>query len=121
MSSNADITTGFINAWCALDLDAIMDYFTEDAIYTNIPMGPPNVGKAAIRAFIEGFIGSAESIEFIVHHQVEGTDGVVMNERTDKLTMGGKVIELPVMGVYEFVDGKISAWRDYFDMGPFSA
>jgi len=33
--------------------------------------------------------------------------------------MGGKVIELPVMGVYEFVDGKISAWRDYFDMAPF--
>ena len=97
-----------------------MGYFTEDAVYTNISMGPPNVGKAAIRAFIEGFIGSAESIEFIVHNQVEGVDGVVMNERTDKLTMGGKVIELPVMGVYEFVDGKISAWRDYFDMGPFS-
>ncbi len=34
--------------------------------------------------------------------------------------MGGKVIELPVMGVYEFVDGKISAWRDYFDMAPFT-
>ena len=97
-----------------------MGYFTEDAVYTNIPMGPLNVGKAAIRAFTEGFIGPAESIEFIVHNQVEGVDGVVMNERTDKLTMGGKVIELPVMGVYEFVDGKISAWRDYFDMGPFS-
>ena len=121
MSNNAAITTDFVNAWTALDLDAIMDFFTEDAVYTNIPMGAPNVGKVGIRAFIEGFIGAAEKIEFIVHHQVEGPDGIVMNERTDKLTMGGKVIELPVMGVYEFVDGKISAWRDYFDMGPFSA
>ena len=120
MSSNADITTGFINAWCALDLDAIMDYFTEDAVYTNIPMGPPNVGKAAIRAFIEGFIGSAESIEFIVHNQVEGADGIVMNERTDILNLGGNVVKLPVMGTFEFADGKISAWRDYFDMGPFT-
>ena len=121
MASNADITTGFINAWCARDLEAIMDYFTEDAVYTNIPMGPPNVGKANIQAFIEGFLGSAEGIEFVIHHQVEGPDGIVMNERTDRINLGGKVVELPVMGVYEFVDGKISAWRDYFDMGPFTS
>lgn len=120
MRNNADITTGFIKAWTDLDLDAIMDHFTEDAVYTNIPMGPPNVGKTAIRVFIEGFIGSADSIEFIVHNQVEGTNGIVMNERTDKLKLDGKMVELPVMGVFEFTNGKISAWRDYFDMGAFS-
>lgn len=95
MSSNTDITTEFFNAWCALDLDAIVDFFTEDAVYANIPMGAPNVGKANIRAFIEGFIGAAEEIEFTVHHQVEGPDGIVMNERTDRLNLGGKVVELP--------------------------
>ncbi len=121
MSNNADITNGFIDAWCALDLEAIMGYFTEDAVYTNIPMGPPNVGKADIRAFIEGFIGSAKEINFKVHHQVEGADGVVMNERTDTLNLDGNVVELPVMGVFEFRDGKISAWRDYFDMGAFTS
>jgi limonene-1,2-epoxide hydrolase len=120
MANNADITTGFIRAWCDLDLEAIMDHFTEDAVYTNIPMGPPNVGKANIRAFIEGFIGSASEINFVVHNQVEGADGIVMNERTDTLNLGGNVVELPVMGVFEFTDGKISAWRDYFDMGGFS-
>ena len=25
-------------------------------------------------------------------------------------------IPLPVTGVFELVDGKIAAWRDYFDM-----
>ena len=45
MSSNADIITGFMKAWGELDLDKIMDHFTEDAAYANIPMGPPNVGK----------------------------------------------------------------------------
>ena len=120
MSNNAAITTDFINAWNARDLDAIMSFFTEDAEYTNIPMGPPNVGRAAIRTFIEGFIGSAEAIEFTIHHQVEGQDGIVMNERTDRINLAGKVIELPVMGVYEFSDGKISAWRDYFDMSVFA-
>ena len=82
-------------------------------------MGPPNKGIENIRAFIEGFVGSCEGIDFVIHHQVEGASGIVMNERTDKIKMGGNVIELPVMGVFEFRDGKISAWRDYFDMAPF--
>ena len=28
----------------------------------------------------------------------------------------GNTVELPVTGVFEVVDGKITAWRDYFDM-----
>jgi limonene-1,2-epoxide hydrolase len=120
MPSNADIITGFMKAWGELDLDKIMDHFTEDAAYANIPMGPPNVGKEAIRAFIEGFMGTTTEINFIVHNQVEGADGIVMNERTDILQMGDNRVELPVMGVFEFQGGKISAWRDYFDMGGFS-
>jgi len=120
MPGNSQIVDGFMKAWRGLDLDAIMEHFTEDAAYTNVPMGPPNVGKADIRAFIEGFLGSAKEINFIVHHQLEGAGGIVMNERTDVLVMGDKRVELPVMGVFEFRDGKISAWRDYFDMGAFA-
>lgn len=120
--SNASITNDFIAAWCAMDIDKIVSFFTDDALYTNIPMGPPNVGKENIRTFIEGFLGDAESCDFIVHHQVEDLEkNIVMNERTDKIGMGGRVIELPVMGVFEFRDGKISAWRDYFDITPFTS
>ena len=39
-----------------------------------------------------------------------------MNERTDRLNFNWKQIELPVMGIFELSDGKIKAWRDYFDM-----
>lgn len=120
MSNNADITNDFINAWSAMDVDAIMAFFADDAEYTNIPMGPPNKGTEAIRNFIEGFLASVSELEFIVHHQIESADGMVMNERTDRINLNGKLVELPVMGVFEFTDGKISAWRDYFDMGPFS-
>jgi limonene-1,2-epoxide hydrolase len=117
---NSDITQAFVDAWGAKDVDAIMGFFTEDAVYTNIPMGPPNHGKAEIRTFIEGFIGMAEEVEFVVHHQVEGADGVVMNERTDRFKINDKWVELAVMGIFEFSDGKISGWRDYFDLGQFS-
>lgn len=120
MSNNTAIAQDFINAWTDMDVDQIMGFFTEDAMYTNIPMGPPNEGKQAIREFIEGFMVMASEMEFIVHNQIEGPDGVVMNERTDRLCLNNKWVELPVMGVFEFRDGKISAWRDYFDMAKFT-
>ena len=119
MSENGQIINRFMAAWNNMDVDAVMAHFTQDASYANIPMGPPHVGKDAIRAFIDGFMGGTSEISFVVHHQVaEGA--IVMNERTDRLVMDGKTIELPVMGVFEMRDGLIAGWRDYFDMGAFS-
>jgi limonene-1,2-epoxide hydrolase len=46
---------------------------------------------------------------------------LVMNERVDTLIIEGRTIELPVCGVFELTpDGKISGWRDYFDMAQFT-
>ena len=120
MASNSEIIHGFMAAWNTLDIDAVMAHFTDDASYANVPMGPPHIGKASIREFIDGFMATTTEINFIVHHQVDDGHGVVMNERTDILQMGEKRIELEVMGTFELVDGKISAWRDYFDMGGFA-
>lgn len=119
--TNSEITQAFINAWGTKNVDVIMGFFAEDAVYTNIPLEPPNRGKADIRAFIEGFIGMAEELEFVINNQAEGPNGVVMNERTDRFLIKGGWVELPVMGVFEFSDGKISNWRDYFDLGQFSS
>ncbi len=118
---NADaVVTEFCARWKDADAATLADYFTEDAVYHNIPMEPV-VGKAAITEFLTGFIGQSGGIEFRVHRQV-CNGSVVMNERTDIFTMGGTVIELPVMGVFEVTgDGKISGWRDYFDMAPLAA
>jgi limonene-1,2-epoxide hydrolase len=51
-----------------------------------------------------------------VHHQAESPRGAVLNERTDRFKLDERWIELPVMGVFELRGGKISAWRDYFDL-----
>ena len=114
--SNSDVITAFCEVWAEKDLDKIMAFFTDDAVYHNIPMDPANVGKDEIRAMIESFTAAPESIEFKVHHQAENADGVVMNERTDVFKIGDCTIQLRVMGTFELIDGKISAWRDYFDI-----
>lgn len=117
--SNSDIVTKFCAAWADRDLEKLMDYFADDAVYHNIPMDPPNVGKEQIRSIIESFTSAPESIEFAIHLQAENADGVVMNERTDTFWIGDTTVALRVMGTFELVDGKITAWRDYFDMNQY--
>lgn len=101
-------------AWAQPDPDRIASFFTEDAVYHNIPMEPV-VGRQAIRDFVAGFAGALDGIDFVIHHQVTAGD-LVMNERTDTLRGGGKETPLPVMGTFEIRDGLIAAWRDYFDL-----
>jgi limonene-1,2-epoxide hydrolase len=43
-----------------------------------------------------------------------------MNERTDRVGKDGKWMDLPVAGVFEVHDGRITLWRDYFDMNTFN-
>ena len=33
---------------------------------------------------------------------------------------GKRSFDLPVLGVFEFENGKITAWRDYFDLKTFT-
>jgi limonene-1,2-epoxide hydrolase len=44
---------------------------------------------------------------------------VVFTERVDVFTYPDNTVELPVAGVFEVRDGKIAAWRDYFDVNMF--
>ena len=118
MSAEA-LVREFCAAWSKLDPDVLADYFTEDAVYHNIPLQPLS-GRDAIREFIAGFLAGAGSAEFRIGHLLAAGD-VVMNERVDAFRMGGREIAIPVVGIFEIRDGKIAAWRDYFDMGQVTA
>ncbi|MGQ0804924.1 MAG: limonene-1,2-epoxide hydrolase family protein [Actinomycetota bacterium] len=117
MSSPIEIVRKFCAAWPDNDLDALMAFFTDDAVYHNIPVDPVN-GVDAIRSTIAGFTQGVEKIEFRVDN-IAADGNVVMTERVDVFHLPGRTIELPVMGTFEVKDGKIAAWRDYFDMQQF--
>jgi limonene-1,2-epoxide hydrolase len=53
----------------------------------------------------------------ILHQTSSGTinDGIVMNERDDRVEIHGRWATLPVAGIFVIREGKISLWRDYFD------
>ena len=124
MESPIELVRRFCAAWSEnLGTTELAAFFTDDAVYHNIPMKPVTGRDAianAIASFIRPGAPGIESIEFrVMNIAAEGP--VVMTERVDVFKLPGKSFELPVMGVFEVNDDKIKAWRDYFDMGQFTS
>jgi limonene-1,2-epoxide hydrolase len=115
--SPSEIVTTFIRAIEKGDLDAAVALVSDDCEYDNVPLGKV-FGPADIKTTLLPFLERADSVEWIVHRQA--ADGpIVFNERLDRFQFPFGWIEVPVTGVFEVHDGKITLWRDYFDEGSY--
>jgi limonene-1,2-epoxide hydrolase len=119
MPSAEQVVRDFCAAASTRDREVLRAFFSDDVVYHNIPMAPAE-GIEATMAVIDMFLGMCDALEFQVHHLA--SDGeTVLTERSDVFTIKGKSAPLPVMGAFHVVDGKITAWRDYFDMAQVTA
>ncbi len=108
------VVRDFCDAFVAHDAELLRPFLADDVVYHNIPMDPV-VGVDAAVAFLAGFLAMCDKLEFDIRHLAVSGDAV-LTERVDTFTMGPVVAALPVMGTFEVRQGKICAWRDYFDM-----
>lgn len=99
------------------DIDAALALVADDCEYDNVPMSKM-IGIDAIRSGLGPFLAACSTVEWTIVHEA-ATDGVVFNERVDRFVMPHGEIAIPVSGVWEVVDGKITLWRDYFDLATF--
>jgi limonene-1,2-epoxide hydrolase len=111
----ADVVLDLIKACNNKDIEAALALFHEGSIYDNIPLAPVT-GITAIRAALEPSLRIAKQVDWQMHHIATADNGAVLTERTDRFLLASGWCEMPVMGVFEINDGKIDAWRDYFDM-----
>lgn len=118
MTDNEAIVRQFIAAWSRLDVDELVGYFAADGIYHNMPLAPVQ-GHAALRPFIAGFLSGWTATDWEVLSMASAGDTVFV-ERIDRTRMGERKVDLPCCGVFEMADGKIKAWRDYFDMATYA-
>jgi limonene-1,2-epoxide hydrolase len=109
----------FIAAIERKDVEAAIALVTDDVSYENMPM-QPIVGPDAMAATLEMFLAPASEVEWPILRQFE-VGNVVVNERLDRFRIGDGWLELPIAGVFEVTDGKISLWRDYFDIATYSS
>ena len=109
-----ETVNAFIAACERADIDAAIALVADDIRYENIGMNVIE-GAAATREFLGPFLTGCDEVEWVVHHQV-ADDRVVMNERTDRFRKGDQWAGIHLMGVFVVEDGKITEWRDFFDV-----
>ncbi len=103
-------------AFSRMDINEILTFFTIDAVYHKIPLarfqGHEEIAGTLGEFFIEGLAVEFESLN------VAERDNKILSERITRVKKDGVELAIPIMGIFEFAaDGRISAWRDYFDRG----
>jgi limonene-1,2-epoxide hydrolase len=112
------IVRDFCAAVRRTDIAEIVRFFAPDAVYHNIPLDPVR-GHQEIEATLAQFLAPGGDAEFEIK-ALAVSGRTVLTERVDRFVLGGKRIEIPVMGAFEIdAEGRIAAWRDYFDMQQF--
>ena len=117
--SPAETVTAFIEAIEAKDVEAAAAFAAPDISYENMPMDPI-AGIDAMSQVLTGFLAAATEVDWQILEQVEHGD-TVLNERLDRFKIGDGWLELPIAGVFKVTDGKITLWRDYFDMASYTS
>ena len=114
---NIALIERFIDACARADLDEFASYFTEDAVWWNAPWNAIH-GRAAIRETLRRGAARMTALPWEIRHIVANGD-IVLTERIDHFVVGDTRVSVPCMGIFELRDGKIAAWRDYWDLQQF--
>ena len=109
-----EIVQAFLTAFEAMDFDTALALLADDVEYTNIPMGTVR-GHAGVREVLEPFFAPIHENQFVVLRSA-AAGPVVFLERLDRHRLDHGWRELAVNSVFEVHDGKVTVWRDYFDL-----
>ena len=117
-ADNRKVVEAFWQALYERDFANIGKFFSEDALYQDIPfvdqdpgaVGPVEVEKR-LRLGLEPLTDYVHNLDRIV---CEG-DNVITIHREDWYFETGEVVKLPFVSVQEVKNGKITRWRDFFD------
>jgi limonene-1,2-epoxide hydrolase len=110
---NAHTVEVMLSALQNQDIDGVGAVLDDNLVYQNV--GFPTIrGRArALKLFrgMEGRLGFEVKI-----HRIAVNGSSVLTERTDALVVGPLRVQFWVCGVFEVHNGRITLWRDYFDM-----
>ena len=108
------IVERFLAAMAVEDYSEGLALIAQDCVYINGPSEPVQ-GPEGVRATLEPFFAPIDENIFL-QQRVAVAGNTVFVERLDRHRIGEAWIELPVTGVFEVNNGKISYWREYFDL-----
>jgi limonene-1,2-epoxide hydrolase len=103
-----------IEAWNTRNWQQVYELFAEDGVLESMMLPTPTVGRDAISKRIGALAKDISRIELRIRH-MGVADGVVFIERVDDFVYRGKHGAVPVVGVVEVEQGRVKAWREYYD------
>ena len=124
--SATDVRATVLGLWQALsarDWEAVQTFLSDDCIYLDMPVGPAAAARGRID-IVKRLKVALEPLADYVHHDgllvVNGADA--MYEHSETWTWAsGQVAVLSFVTVHRVVEengtGKITLWKDYWDMG----
>ncbi len=113
----AETVDAFMAAINAMDLGAATALLSDDCEYDNVPMGKVH-GRATIHERLAPMMDRCSELEWLTVRQA-ATGPLVLNERMDRFHWPHGWVEMPCAGIFEVHDGKITLWRDYFDLATY--
>jgi limonene-1,2-epoxide hydrolase len=112
-TANARTVETFLYALQDQDYDTLDSLMADDVLWQNV--GYPSIRgrKRIVRLFRRGAGRLGFEVKF---HRVAADGNAVLTERTDALVLGPVRMQFWVCGAFEVHGGRITLWRDYFDL-----
>ncbi|MGD2127746.1 MAG: nuclear transport factor 2 family protein [Lysobacterales bacterium] len=117
MNNKIDTVRQVMQATAEHDDEAFLGFLTDDVVYHYHVGSRPLIGKDWVRKFLNRYREITADVKWRIDRFAETENEVFVEGYEEYLdTRTDEVIAHPYMGIFEFRDGKICAWRDYFEM-----
>lgn len=116
--SPTETVQAFLSAMEALDIDAARALMADDIVYQNVPF-PADHGAEATTRTLRKFLVPFRAFE-VETLNIAANGNTVLTERIDTFSNGKFRAGFWVCGTFEVDDGKITLWRDRFDLADMS-
>lgn len=109
------VVRNFFEAFLESDVDTLVSFFTDDGTYIDGPRGVHR-GADTIRSEFATLAQMVPSTSVDIKVLATNNQAVLV-ERVEHFEVDGKPIDHDVVGVFDVNDdGRITLWRDYYDL-----
>jgi len=112
-TANARVVETFLYALQDQDFDTADASLADNIVWENVGYPTMRGRKRIVGIFRRGQGRVGFEVKF---HRIAAEGNAVLTERTDALIFGPVRMQFWVCGVFEAHGGKITLWRDYFDL-----
>lgn len=117
MQNKIDTIRRLMQATADKDDETFLGFLTDDIVYHYHVGSRPLVGKDWVRRFLDKYREITRDVKWRIDRYAETENELFVEGYEEYLdTRTNEIVAHPYMGIFEFRDGKICAWRDYFEM-----